>query len=204
MVDRLSSTSWITTCGASSCAAVSCQHACFFNVRYHLACFSRVTADLRTLELQTIPTLNIFASLFNAPFLTKTAADTSFLGSDRPASDVCLLDDLPGEGSTDPLSNATLNAVCKAESTRSWQYVSRRSFDERSSTPTFQLRVAVHAYYGCKLILASGTMLELGSCSIRLRLTGSWDTLFGMPGDKAEATTSERNQLTPDNSTVLL
>ena len=37
-----------------------------------------------------------------------------------------------------------------------------------------------------------------------LRLAGNWDTLFGAPQDKAEATTSKRSQPMFDNSTVLL
>jgi hypothetical protein len=69
--------------------------------------FKQVTAYLETLAQKMISILNLLAPSFSFPFRTRIAADTSFLGPDCSARDVCLLDDLPGERRTDPLSNAT-------------------------------------------------------------------------------------------------
>jgi hypothetical protein len=202
----LRGTSWNTTCRASSDAAVPCQLACVFAVRYRLVRYRLVIADLGTLAPQVISVPNVLASLLDIAFCTRIAADTSFLGSNRLYKECMLVGCSSRWSLYRPAFERHSNAICtvKRREQETGKTCAATSFGGRSNTLTIQLKIAVYASCGCKLVSSSGIKLELGSCSIYLRLTGNWGTLFGMPQDKAEATTRKCNQPLSDNSTILL
>lgn len=112
-------------------------HACVGNVhralRTRSGTISSCNGHCRSRNSCTKGDLNneIVAPSLNAPFRTKIVADTSFLGSDCSARDVCLLDDRPDQGCTDPLSSATPAPSVKRRARETGTTCSARSFDGR-------------------------------------------------------------------------
>lgn len=94
--------------------------------------FALGITDLVTLAQNNVISIsNLLSPSLKVPFRTRIVADTSFLGSDSPARDVCLLDDLPGECCTDPLSTATPAPSVKRRAREIDNTCSARSFDDR-------------------------------------------------------------------------
>lgn len=94
--------------------------------------FALGTTDIVTLtQNNAIPISNLLSPSLKIPFRTRIAADTSFLGPNYSARDVCLLDDLPGQCCTDPLWNATPAPSVKRRAREIANTRSARSFDAR-------------------------------------------------------------------------